>query len=78
MQIALHSTDDSKSDEELVWRDTDWKTVPYREYPWTLSTMQVIAANLVTYCIGLCPTELAGMTPALPEALDLQSQPPKC
>ena len=42
MQIALHSTDDSKSDEELVWRDTDWKTVPYREYPWTLSTMQVM------------------------------------
>lgn len=41
MQIGLHSTDDSNSDEELVWRDADWKTIPYREYPWTLSAMQV-------------------------------------
>lgn len=40
MQIGLHGTDDSKSDEELVWQDTDWKTIPYREYPWTLSAMQ--------------------------------------
>ena len=39
-QIGLHSTDDSKSDEELVWRATEWKTIPYREYPWTLSAMQ--------------------------------------
>ncbi|KAL3135529.1 hypothetical protein ABBQ38_006008 [Trebouxia sp. C0009 RCD-2024] len=43
-QIGLHSTDDSKSDEELVWRSTDWKTIPYREYPWTLSAMQVYAS----------------------------------
>ncbi|KAL0032860.1 hypothetical protein WJX77_003294 [Trebouxia sp. C0004] len=43
-QIGLHGTDDSKSDEELVWRDTDWKTIPYREYPWTLSAMQVYAS----------------------------------
>jgi len=40
VQTGLHGTDDSKSDEELVWRDTDWKTIPYREYPWTLSSMQ--------------------------------------
>lgn len=43
-QVGLHGTDDSKSDEELVWRDTDWKTIPYREYPWTLSAMQVYAS----------------------------------
>lgn len=51
LQIALHSTDDSKSDEEVVWRDTDWKTVPYREYPWTLSAMQVsvITPSAVTH-----------------------------
>ena len=48
VQIALHSTDDSKSDEEVVWQDTEWKTVPYREYPWTLSAMQVSCSTHVT------------------------------
>ena len=40
LQIGLHGRDDSKSDEELVWRETELKTIPYREYPWTLSGMQ--------------------------------------
>lgn len=56
-QVGLHGTDDSKSDEELVWRDTDWKTIPYREYPWTLSAMQASLPCLphgLWLFLGLC------------------------